>query len=130
MFSTPLPRPAPSAVPKPIRLGPSVAQPSQPLITTWSDGRPLLPGFALDPKPLVEDQWFAPPAVPDGWRPRPSRIWERAKKWDQTPAEVGKAKAGEPERAETGEEAWRRRQAMSADKVRRERTGATPWVFN
>lgn len=121
MSSTPLPTPGPTLLAASSRSqarGSSFA-PLQPQF--WADGRPLLPGFALDPDPLTDDKWFAPPDVPKDWRPRPARVWDRGKKWDLKPADVAKEKllASAPSgREETGEEAWKRRQAMTTEKVR------------
>nr|XP_019003730.1 G patch domain-containing protein 1 [Kwoniella mangroviensis CBS 8507]OCF67191.1 G patch domain-containing protein 1 [Kwoniella mangroviensis CBS 8507] len=54
---------------------------------TWHDGRPVLKGFALDPKGVPQDKWFALPDIPPDWRPRPARVWGTIKKWDQKPGE-------------------------------------------
>ncbi|WWC95390.1 hypothetical protein V866_002252 [Kwoniella sp. B9012] len=54
---------------------------------TWHDGRPVLKGFALDPKGVPQDKWFAMPDIPPDWRPRPARVWGTTKKWDQKPGE-------------------------------------------
>lgn len=67
-------------------------------------------------KPILEDKWFDPPPVPEGWQPRPSRVWNRGKKWDLTEAGEAKGKGKETEVID-GEEAWRRRKAMTADDV-------------
>ncbi|KAJ9126346.1 hypothetical protein QFC24_002080 [Naganishia onofrii] len=49
----------------------------------WNDGKPVLPGFMIDPKATTQDKWFDFPPVPEGWRPRPARVWHRGSKWDQ-----------------------------------------------
>ncbi|WVQ96167.1 hypothetical protein IAU59_003270 [Kwoniella sp. CBS 9459] len=53
----------------------------------WHDGRPVLVGFALDPKGVPPDRWFAMPEVPSGWRPRPARVWGTTRRWDEQPGE-------------------------------------------
>ncbi|GHJ89805.1 hypothetical protein NliqN6_6207 [Naganishia liquefaciens] len=50
----------------------------------WSDGKPVITGFVIDPNATTQDKWFDFPSVPDGWRPRPSRVWHKGSKWDQT----------------------------------------------
>lgn len=88
---------------------------------TWHDGRSVIRGFVVSSKPITEDKWFEPPEVPAGWEPRPSRVWNRGKKWDMTPAdEVNSKLKGKEKAAEVvdGNEAWRRRQAITADQVR------------
>ncbi|KZT59468.1 DUF1604-domain-containing protein [Calocera cornea HHB12733] len=42
----------------------------------FPDGRPVLQGFKPAGAPLTEDVWFAPPEVPEDWKPDPSRVWE------------------------------------------------------
>ncbi|WVR08224.1 hypothetical protein IAU60_005271 [Kwoniella sp. DSM 27419] len=54
----------------------------------WHDGRPVLAGFALDPKGVPPDKWFAMPEIPEGWRPRPARVWGTTRKWDEQPGMV------------------------------------------
>ncbi|KAJ9099847.1 hypothetical protein QFC21_003849 [Naganishia friedmannii] len=49
----------------------------------WNDGKPVLPGFMIDPKATTQDKWFDFPPIPEGWRPRPTRVWHRGSKWDQ-----------------------------------------------
>ncbi|KAJ9118205.1 hypothetical protein QFC22_004111 [Naganishia vaughanmartiniae] len=49
----------------------------------WNDGKPVLPGFMIDPKATTQDKWFDFPSIPDDWRPRPARVWHRGSKWDQ-----------------------------------------------
>lgn len=51
----------------------------------WNDGRPVLAGFELDPNPPVLDKWYDFPPIPEGWRPRPARVWKAVTggKWDK-----------------------------------------------
>ncbi|WVF68630.1 hypothetical protein IAT40_003400 [Kwoniella sp. CBS 6097] len=51
----------------------------------WHDGRPVLVGFALDPKGVPPDTWFAMPEIPSDWRPRPARVWGTTRRWDEQP---------------------------------------------
>ncbi|OCF37096.1 G patch domain-containing protein 1 [Kwoniella heveanensis BCC8398] len=53
----------------------------------WHDGRPVLVGFALDPKGVPPDKWFAMPEIPSDWRPRPARVWGTTRRWDEHPGE-------------------------------------------
>ncbi|WVW86716.1 hypothetical protein I302_108770 [Kwoniella bestiolae CBS 10118] len=74
---------------------------------TWHDGRPVLKGFALDPKGVPPDKWFAMPEIPPDWRPRSARVWGTIKKWDQKPGEEEVKKEvirGEPGRPLTFEQ--------------------------
>ncbi|KZT43136.1 hypothetical protein SISSUDRAFT_1112218 [Sistotremastrum suecicum HHB10207 ss-3] len=45
--------------------------------STFSDGRPLLPGFVLSDKPVSEDTWFPVPEIPKDWTPDPRRVWSQ-----------------------------------------------------
>ncbi|ORX37960.1 hypothetical protein BD324DRAFT_578686 [Kockovaella imperatae] len=58
----------------------------------WHDGRPILPGFTLDPKGVPPDKWFEMPDIPPDWRPRPARVWGTTRKWDETSATVKEEK--------------------------------------
>ncbi len=40
----------------------------------WADGRPVPAGFRRSLQPLQKDAWFAPPPIPAGWKPDPSRV--------------------------------------------------------
>ncbi|WRT69506.1 uncharacterized protein IL334_006492 [Kwoniella shivajii] len=74
---------------------------------TWHDGRPVLLGFALDPKGVPPDKWFVMPDISPDWRPRPARVWGTTKKWDQQPGQEEKKKEvirGEPGRPLTFEQ--------------------------
>ncbi|KLT41563.1 DUF1604-domain-containing protein [Cutaneotrichosporon oleaginosum] len=42
----------------------------------WHDGRPVLAGFALDPKGVPTETWWAFPDIPSDWQPSPSRVWD------------------------------------------------------
>ncbi|KIJ55479.1 hypothetical protein M422DRAFT_240099 [Sphaerobolus stellatus SS14] len=42
---------------------------------TFRDGRPIVAGFVLGEKPLIEDRWFPLPDVPKGWATDPRRVW-------------------------------------------------------
>ncbi|KAI5122486.1 hypothetical protein M0805_001395 [Coniferiporia weirii] len=44
--------------------------------TTFKNGMTCLPGFMVYEKPLVDEIWFPPPKVPEGWTPDPRRVWE------------------------------------------------------
>ncbi|WWD20137.1 hypothetical protein CI109_104613 [Kwoniella shandongensis] len=59
----------------------------------WHDGRPVLVGFALDPKGVPPDKWFAMPEIPPDWRPRPARVWGTTRRWDEQPGEKKEEKA-------------------------------------
>lgn len=88
--------------------------------STWHDGRPVIRGFIVSSKPIMDDKWFEPPEVPAGWEPRPSRVWNRGKKWDMTPADEKSAKdkgKGKENEVVDGNEAWKRRQAITADQA-------------
>lgn len=97
----------------------SVSQPTSTNATastsTWHDGRPIIRGFEVASEPVKVDTWFAPPEVPNGWEPRPSRIWNRGKKWDLTSTTATADLKGKGREVVSGDEAWRRRQAMSSD---------------
>lgn len=46
--------------------------------STWQDGRPLPPGFTTDNDATSlhsSQEWFAPPKVPQDWRPDPTKVW-------------------------------------------------------
>lgn len=73
---------------------------------TWHDGRPVIPGFVVDIKVVSNDKWyvlfnhpsslqmrpcssttsasgrFPFPDIPEGWRPRPARVWQTNRRWD------------------------------------------------
>ncbi|KAF8579945.1 DUF1604-domain-containing protein [Ramaria rubella] len=42
---------------------------------TFRDGRPIVSGFVLFEKPLIEERWFPIPDTPKGWVPDPRRVW-------------------------------------------------------
>ncbi|KAI0825617.1 hypothetical protein BC629DRAFT_1578337 [Irpex lacteus] len=44
---------------------------------TFRDGRPVLQGFVLSDKPVMEDKWFPIPDVPPGWKPNPRGVWDK-----------------------------------------------------
>lgn len=75
----------------PIRIGgstptrPPLGASATPNRSQWNDGRPLIPGFQLDPNPPVLDKWYDFPPIPEGWRPRPARVWNAVTggKWDK-----------------------------------------------
>ncbi|CED84251.1 Predicted RNA binding protein, contains G-patch domain [Phaffia rhodozyma] len=95
---------------------PSFPTASSSTVSTWHDGRPAIRGFIVASQPILEDKWFDPPAMPAGWTPKPSRVWNRGRKWDVTvvgatlPEDKGKGRE-----AISGEDAWKRRQAMTAN---------------
>ncbi|KAK8849514.1 hypothetical protein IAR55_004848 [Kwoniella newhampshirensis] len=73
----------------------------------WHDGRPVLVGFALDPKGVPPDKWFAMPGIPSDWRPRPARVWGTTRRWDEQPGEKKEEKQvvrGAPGRPLTSEQ--------------------------
>lgn len=50
--------------------------------------------FALPLK--SNEQRFDFPPIPEGWRPRPARVWHKGSKWDQTQVPVPKAAPNAP----------------------------------
>ncbi|ORY34948.1 hypothetical protein BCR39DRAFT_563551 [Naematelia encephala] len=50
----------------------------------WHDGRPVLPGFVLDPLGVPTEKWFEMPEIPPDWHPRPARVWGTTRKFDDT----------------------------------------------
>jgi G patch domain-containing protein 1 len=92
--------------------GPSFSRPHQAITvssdidtTRYHDGRPVLPGFELDPLGAPTDKWyvmiatgasvceelisrFELPDIPADWRPRPARVWGTTRKWDQEPGQA------------------------------------------
>ncbi|KAI5116226.1 hypothetical protein M0805_005887 [Coniferiporia weirii] len=42
---------------------------------TFRNRMTCLPGFVVYKKPLVDEIWFPPPKVPEGWTPDPCRVW-------------------------------------------------------
>ncbi|KAH9951091.1 hypothetical protein B0H21DRAFT_705771 [Amylocystis lapponica] len=59
---------------------------------TFSDGRPVLRGFALSDRPVAEDRWFPLPDIPKDWKPNPRRVWEQRDNKENVQAEKALAK--------------------------------------
>ncbi|KAJ3912518.1 hypothetical protein F5877DRAFT_53947 [Lentinula edodes] len=53
---------------------------------TFRDGTPVLPGFVLSGKPVMEDRWYPLPDIPPGWKPDPKRVWSQGQNQEQYPA--------------------------------------------
>ncbi|PSS31123.1 hypothetical protein PHLCEN_2v2347 [Hermanssonia centrifuga] len=62
----------------------------------FRDGRPVLKGFALSNRPVVEDRWFPLPDIPKGWKPNPKRVWELDKNKENQTSLKGKERAEPP----------------------------------
>lgn len=41
----------------------------------WHDGSAMIAGFILATREQKADAWYAAPAIPVGWHPDPSRVW-------------------------------------------------------
>ncbi|PPQ65162.1 hypothetical protein CVT24_011025 [Panaeolus cyanescens] len=43
----------------------------------FSDGRPVISGFVVADTPLIEEIQFPIPDIPAGWKPDPTRVWDK-----------------------------------------------------